>query len=51
MLIVISVLSAVAVTLLVLRLRPPQGDTEPLSEGTLQRIIRLECLKGDTRNE
>ena len=51
MLTVISVLAAVVgMTMLILRFRPPQGDTKPVSEGTLQRIIRLECLKGDTRN-
>ena len=48
MLIVISILMAVTgMTLIILRLRPPQGDREPISREALNDIIRLECQRGD----
>ena len=45
--IALAVIVTTSALLLMLRLRPPQGDTIPLSEDTLRDIIRREGHKGD----
>ena len=47
----IGILTSILLIVSIVRLRPPQGDKTPLTRGTLDRIRKIDGMRGDISND